>query len=107
MARAGGVDPVWTQKMNERAIRWACVTATAVLGYVIAAIAFAYWVPAGSHFPWWIVRVLVPMANLNAPTVDPDWGVALLLWGPVNVVLYGLIGLIISQKLIDRIPAAD
>lgn len=93
--------------MTERAIRWVSVASAAAVGCVLAAVAFAFWLSAGSHFPEWAVRTLVRMVNLETPTVDPDWDLVLLLWGPVNAVLYGVVGLLISQKLIDRIPAAD
>jgi len=87
---------------RELLIRCAWVITSAVIGYSLAAVTFA--LPLETAVPIiWIVRILVPMINVTmlAP-VDPDWSVALFLWGPVNAVLYGLIGLILGQKYIER-----
>jgi hypothetical protein len=88
-------------KASEKSIRWIWVLNCAALGYAFAVGAFA--VRTITYFPEWVVETLVPMVNFTSLVpVDPDLGVALCLWGPVNAVLYGLIGLFVSQKQIDR-----
>jgi hypothetical protein len=89
-------------KLGEKAIRWIWVLSCAGVGYVLAIVVFA--LRTNRSVPAWIIETLVPMVNFTmlAP-VDPDLGVALGIWGPVNAVLYGLIGLFIAQKQIERL----
>jgi hypothetical protein len=73
----------------------------AAVGYGFAVAAFP--LHLNSHIPFGILRTLVPMINVSmlAP-VDPDWSVALGLWGPANAVLCGIIGLVVSEELMNR-----
>ena len=93
--------------LGEKPICWIWVSSCAGVGYALAIAAFAS--RTSTAVPVWIIETLVPMDNFTmlAP-VDPDLGVALELWGPVNAVLYGLIGLFIAQKQIERLgPPPD
>jgi len=87
--------------LREKAIRWTLVIVMAILGFGLAIAAFAS--NLGYHVPIWIWRGIVPTMNVSmlAP-VDPDWSVALYFWGMPNAVLYGLIGLVVSQEWINR-----
>jgi hypothetical protein len=92
-------------KASEKSIRWIWVLNCAALGYTFAIGAFA--LRTITYFPAYVIETLVPMVNFTtlAP-VDPGLGVALGLWGPVNAVLYGLIGLFVAEKQIDRMETS-
>ena len=88
--------------MSERAFRWSITAAFAGIGYGLAA--WGYWA-AGfpPHAPEWLIRTLVPVVNFRMMVpVDPDLSEALGLWGPVNALLYGLIGRCVSQLIVNR-----
>jgi len=94
---------------SERLIRWAWIVTFAAFGYLLAAVSFAMTLSPDVSVPLiWIASTLVPMINVTmlAP-VDPDWGVALGIWGPVNAVLYGFVGVILGQKWIERREDAE
>jgi hypothetical protein len=78
----------------------------AIAGYLLAVIAFMLPIETPVSLMW-MVRALVPMTNVSmlAP-VDPDWTVALILWGLPNAVLYGLTGLLVADKLMNRSDGA-
>jgi hypothetical protein len=78
----------------------------AIAGYLLAVIAFMLPIETPVSLLW-MVRALVPMTNVSmlAP-VDPDWTVALILWGLPNAVLYGLTGLLVADKLMNRSDGA-
>jgi hypothetical protein len=83
------------------------VASAAAIGYGLAA--WAYWA-AGfpPHAPFWLLRTLVPVVNLRLfVPVDPDLSEALGLWAPANALLYGLIGLVASKKIVDRMVSAE
>ena len=82
-------------------LRW--IVALGSIGYLIPVITgFVPQAPA-IPVPLSVLRVLVPIVNLTAQyPVDPDWSAVLFFIGPINCLLYALIGLIVSQVLINR-----
>jgi hypothetical protein len=94
--------------MTEKGIRWLWVGSLGALGYLLPVLAFLIPIDSSFAIPSGLWRTLVPIANVTmlAP-VDPDWTVVLGLFGPSNAIFYGLIGLVIAQKLIERAPPID
>jgi hypothetical protein len=82
-------------------LKW--VVCVGVIGYLIPVI--TGFVPRAPAIPlsFNVLRVLVPILNITAQyPVDPGWSEVLFFFGPINAVLYGMIGLIVSQFLINR-----
>jgi hypothetical protein len=64
--------------------------------------------PGATHIPFNLARVIIPILNYTAQVpVDPDWPMVSLFMSPVNAVLYGLIGLAISQSILSRAKPPD
>jgi hypothetical protein len=87
-------------------LKW--VVGVGVIGYLIPAI--TGFVPHAPSIPasFSVLRILVPVLNITAQyPVDPDWPSVLFFFGPINAVLYGVIGLLVSQFLISRWSAED
>jgi hypothetical protein len=93
-------------KVGEKAIRWVSVLGCASIGYSLAI--FVYSLRGNMSIPLWVMETLAPMVGLTSLVpVDPDLGVALGIWGPFNAVVYGLVGLVIAQKQIERLARAN
>jgi hypothetical protein len=92
--------------LRESSIRWTWVGALAAIGYALpVAVCFA---PGATHIPFGLARVIVPILNYTAQVpVDPDWPMVTLFMAPVNAIVYGLIGLAISQALLSRAKPAN
>jgi hypothetical protein len=86
---------------KDTSIRWIWTGGLAALGYVLpVVVCFA---PGATHIPFSLARVLIPIVNYTAQgPVDPDWPMVTLFMGPVNAVVYGIVGLLISQLVLSR-----
>jgi hypothetical protein len=91
---------------RESSIRWTWVGVLAAIGYALpVAVCFA---PGATRIPFSLARVIIPILNYTAQVpVDPDWPMVTLFMGPVNAILYGLIGLATSHALLSRAKPAD
>lgn len=82
------------------------------LVWVAAFAAIGYFIPVLFQIPYlkWhvfppVARVLIPIVFLTMRVpVDPDWSMIAFLIAPANALLYGLIGLVISQVVASRKP---
>jgi hypothetical protein len=87
-------------------LKW--VVGVGIIGYLIPVI--TGFVPHAPSIPasFSVLRILVPILNITAQyPVDPDWPEVLFFFGPINAALYGLIGLIVSQLIINRWSSED
>jgi hypothetical protein len=78
----------------------------AVVGYLLPVLAhtpYLMW-----HAPPVLTRVLIPIIflTMQAP-VDPDWSEILFFMGPINALLYALVGLFVCQPIINRFRPED
>jgi hypothetical protein len=86
---------------REGKFRTTRVLGFALLGYLLPVLLhtpYLMW-----HFPPGLGRALIPIIFLTMQLpVDPDWPAVLFFLCPINALLYGLIGLAISEILINR-----
>ena len=94
-----------TQEAKFR-LKW--LLGVGLAGYLIPVV--SGFVPRAPAIPvsFNILRILVPVLNITAEyPIDPDWSAVLLFFGPINAFLYGVIGLLVGQLLINRWSAEE
>ena len=82
---------------GKNAFRWTRILGT--IGYAIPLVTGLVPGTPGIPIPSSFMKILVPMLNFPNLSVYPNWPAVLLFYGPVNALLYGIIGLIIGAAI--------
>jgi len=91
---------------REGKFRIVFVVVFALVGYLLPVLAHTPYLKW--HAPPALTRALIPIIFLTMQVpVDPDWSEVLFFIGPINAVLYALIGLLICQPVINRLRPED